>query len=74
MQAVATRSAYGTARTLASQLGLPLVSQLMSKTLGEEESADSELMQVARELMALSRTGVPPPSRRSREKKTKTSK
>ncbi len=67
-------SGYGTARALAAQLALPRVAQLMGKTLGEEEAADSELTQVARELMALSRTGVPPASRSSRERKTRTSK
>ncbi len=63
---------YGTARTLAAQLGLPRVAQLMSKTLGEEEAADSVLTQVARELMTMSRTGAP--ARTTRSRRTRTSK
>ncbi len=50
-------SAYGTARTLAAQLALPLVAQLLSKTLAEEEVADSWLTEIARELMTQARTG-----------------
>jgi Mn-containing catalase len=50
-------SAYGTARTLAAQVGLPLVADLLSRSLAEEEVADSWLTQVARELMTQSRTG-----------------
>jgi Mn-containing catalase len=51
-------SSYGTARTLAAQVGLPTVSQILSRTLAEEEVADNWLTQVARELMTESRTGV----------------
>jgi Mn-containing catalase len=48
-------SAYGTARTLAGQAGLPAVAQLMMKTLAEEEIADNLLTQIARELMGNAR-------------------
>jgi len=48
-------SAYGTARTLAGQVGRPGVAALMAKTLAEEEVADNLLTQIARELMADSR-------------------
>ena len=51
-------SAYGTARTLAGQAGLPTVSALLAKTLAEEETADNMLTQIARELMGQSRTGA----------------
>jgi Mn-containing catalase len=51
-------SAYGTARTMAGQIGLPAVAALLSKSLAEEEIADNLLTQVARELMSESRTGL----------------
>jgi len=51
-------SAYGTARTMAGQAGLPAVAELLSKSLAEEEIADSLLTQIARELMSEARTGV----------------
>jgi Mn-containing catalase len=51
-------SAYGTARTMAGQIGLPSVAALLSKSLAEEEIADSLLTQIARELMSESRTGA----------------
>jgi Mn-containing catalase len=51
-------SAYGTARTMAAQIGLPAVAALLSKSLAEEEIADNLLTQVARELMSESRTGA----------------
>ena len=51
-------SAYGTARAMAGQIGLPAVAALLSKTLAEEEIADNLLTQVARELMSESRTGA----------------
>ena len=51
-------SAYGTSRTLAGQAGLPTVSELLSKSLAEEETADNLLTQVARELLGQSRTGA----------------
>ena len=63
-------SAYGTARTLAAQLGLPLVAQLLSKSLAEEEVADSWLTEVARELMAAARTGEQKPRKTARRQRT----
>jgi Mn-containing catalase len=51
-------SAYGTARTMAGQIGLPAVAALLSKSLAEEEIADNLLTQIARELMSESRTGA----------------
>ena len=51
-------SGYGTARTMAGQIGLPGVAELLSKSLAEEEIADNLLTQIARELMSESRTGV----------------
>jgi Mn-containing catalase len=51
-------SAYGTARTMAGQAGLPAVAELMNKSLAEEEVADNLLTQIARELMSESRTGI----------------
>ena len=50
-------SAYGTARTMAGQIGLPAVAALLSRSLAEEE-IDNLLTQVARELMSESRTGA----------------
>jgi Mn-containing catalase len=50
-------SAYGTARAMAGQIGLPEVAGLLGKSLAEEEIADNLLTQVARELMSESRTG-----------------
>jgi Mn-containing catalase len=50
-------SAYGTARAMAGQIGLPAVGALLSASLAEEEIADNLLTQVARELMSESRTG-----------------
>ena len=49
-------SAYGTARAIAGQIGLPAVGALLSKSLAEEEIADNLLTQMARELMSESRT------------------
>jgi Mn-containing catalase len=51
-------SAYGTARTMAGQVGLPAVAELLSKSLAEEEIADNLLTQLARELMSAARTGM----------------
>jgi Mn-containing catalase len=51
-------SGYGTARTMAGQVGLPVVAALLSKTLAEEEISDNLLTQIARELMSESRTGT----------------
>jgi Mn-containing catalase len=51
-------SAYGTARTLAGQAGLPAIAELLAQTLGEEEVSDNLLTQIARELMSEARTGM----------------
>ena len=51
-------AAYGTARAMAGQAGLPAVSELLCKSLAEEEVADNLLTQLARELMSESRTGL----------------
>jgi Mn-containing catalase len=51
-------SAYGTARTMAGQVGLPAVAELLNKSLAEEEIADNLMTQIARELMSESRTGL----------------
>ena len=51
-------SAYKTARTLAVQIGRQDLAFILSTTLGEEETAESVLTQVARELMSESRTGI----------------
>jgi Mn-containing catalase len=48
-------SAYGTARAMAGQAGYPEVAVLLSRSLAEEEVADSLLTQIARELMGASR-------------------
>jgi manganese catalase len=50
-------SAYGTARAMAGQAGLPAVAQLLSKSQAEEEIADNLLTELAREFMTESRTG-----------------
>jgi ferritin-like metal-binding protein YciE len=42
---------------MAGQVGLPAVAALLSKSLAEEEVADSLLTQLARELMSQARTG-----------------
>ena len=44
-------SAYGTARALARQIGERDVATLLAHTLGEEESADSGLTELAKPLM-----------------------
>jgi len=51
-------SAYGTARTLAGQAGLPEVAELLRLTLSEEEVADNLMTQIARELMSEARVGL----------------
>jgi len=51
-------SGYGTARTMAGQVGLPAVAEILNKTLAEEEISDNLLTQIARELMSESRTGA----------------
>jgi Mn-containing catalase len=45
-------SAYGTARSLAGQAGLPQASMLLAASLAEEQLADNLLTQIARELMS----------------------
>src|SRR5215213_10277646 len=59
-------SAYGTARTMAGQVGLPAVAELLNRSLAEEEIADNLMTQLARELMSESRTGVTKQPKRSR--------
>jgi Mn-containing catalase len=59
-------SAYGTARTMAGQAGLPGVSEVLCKSLAEEEIADNLLTQIARELMSQSRTGATKAPKRAR--------
>jgi Mn-containing catalase len=51
-------SGYKTARTLAGQIGVQDVALMLNTSLGEEETAESLLTQIARELMSQSRTGV----------------
>jgi Mn-containing catalase len=59
-------SAYGTAKTMAGQIGLPLVAELLCKSLAQEEVADNLLTQLARELMSQSRTGMTKEPKRAR--------
>jgi len=59
-------SAYGTARTMAGQIGLPALAALLSKSLAEEEIADNLMTQLARELMSESRTGMTKEPKRAR--------
>jgi Mn-containing catalase len=54
-------SAYGTARTLAGQVGRPDVAELLSASLAEEEVADNLLTQIARELLGTARGFVKEP-------------
>jgi Mn-containing catalase len=51
-------SAYGTARTLAGQAGLPGVAELLATSLAEEQVSDNLLTAIARELMSEARTGL----------------
>jgi Mn-containing catalase len=51
-------SAYGTARALAGQAGLPGVAELLSQTLAEEEVSDNLLTQIGRELMSEARIAI----------------
>jgi Mn-containing catalase len=62
-------SAYGTARTMAGQAGLPAVAELLNKSLAEEELADNLLTQLARELMSEVRAGLSKQPKRSRAAK-----
>jgi Mn-containing catalase len=59
-------SSYGTARTMAGQVGLPEVAALLNRSLAEEEIADNLLTQIARELMSESRTGMTKAPKHSR--------
>ncbi len=59
-------SGYGTARTLAGQVGLPAVAELLSKSLAEEEVSDNLLTQIARELMSEARVGMTKAPKRTR--------
>ncbi|RPI53008.1 MAG: DUF892 family protein [Acidobacteria bacterium] len=59
-------SAYGTARTMAGQAGLPGVADLLTKSLAEEEVADNLMTQLARELMSEARTGATKAPKHSR--------
>ena len=59
-------SAYGTARTMAGQAGLPAVAALLNKSLAEEEVADNLLTQIARELMSEARTAMTKAPKRAR--------
>jgi Mn-containing catalase len=51
-------SGYGTARTMAMQIGASEVANLLGKTLAEEENADNVLTAVARPLMSASRSAA----------------
>ncbi len=44
-------SGYGTARSLARQIGEPAIAKLMAQTLGEEESSDFLLTELSKPLM-----------------------
>jgi Mn-containing catalase len=58
-------SAYGTARAMAGQAGLPGVEDLLNRSLAEEEIADNLMTQIARELMSETRTGAAKTARRT---------
>jgi Mn-containing catalase len=60
-------SAYGTARTMAGQIGLPALAELPNRSLAEEEIADNLLTQIARELMSHARVGFTKQPRHARE-------
>ena len=59
-------SGYGTARTLAGQVGLPAVAELLARSLAEEEVSDNLLTQIARELMSEARVGLTKAPKRAR--------
>jgi manganese catalase len=67
-------AAYGTARTLAGQAGLPAIAELLNRSLAEEEIADNLLTQLARELMSEARTGKTKEPKHTRVPAGKTSK
>jgi Mn-containing catalase len=62
-------SAYCTARTMAGQVGLPTIAELLSKSLAEEEISDNLLTQVARQLMSEARTGASKAPKRAKTAK-----
>ena len=65
-------SAYGTARTLARQIGEPAVATLLAHTLGEEESSDYLLTALAQPLMQQAISGeAATESRTARTRKQK---
>jgi Mn-containing catalase len=51
-------SAYGTARTMAGQAGLPQAAELLNQLLAKEQIADNLMTQLARELMSETRVGL----------------
>jgi len=61
-------SAYETARTMASQIGLPAVTHLLNQSLAEEESANCLLAQLARELISQARTSTTKPPKHAQTK------
>ena len=50
-------SGYGTARSLARQIGEPAIAKLMTQTLGEEESSDFLLTELSKPLMQQASSG-----------------
>jgi len=54
-------SGYGTARTLALQIGEREVARLLSQTLGEEESADYLLTEISKPILQEARSEAPQP-------------
>ncbi len=64
-------SAYGTARSLARQIGEPAIAKLMTQTLGEEESADFLLTELSKPLMqqaSSEENGTKSPARAKKQK------
>jgi Mn-containing catalase len=59
-------SGYGTARTMAGQVGLPEAAELLARSLAEEEVSDNLLTQIARELMSEARVGMTKTPKRAR--------
>jgi Mn-containing catalase len=59
-------SAYGTARTMAGQAGLPQAAELLNQSLAEEEIADNLMTQLARELMSEATVGLTKAPKRPR--------
>lgn len=50
-------SAYGTARTIAEQIGQETIASLLEETEEEEKAADTKLTEIASELMGQARNG-----------------